>query len=204
MHSEPNVFIPAQALAAWFDQRNSSGTFIGNKLSMRRLNGTAIKPLGWPSWIDASVNENCDEKYTNQLDEMEVGYLRTISDTSIQDCCLSRVTGINAPGLGIPLSMLMIAKFVDYTCSMRVADLMTTRVLVLCNAETYEQIQTIVSTTLKRFAATDNRLVDVRLSFPSFDQAKQGRTAIVAASAWHAYYVDDLQRVEVSGGLTAQ
>jgi len=75
---------------------------------------------------------------------------------------------------------------------------------ILTDDAAYGQIQDIVIGTLSRFANTDGRIVGVALTFPSFSEAKVSRTALSAASAWSGIYLDDLDRVTVSGGLIAE
>jgi hypothetical protein len=207
VHSE-NQYIVADVLAAWFAGRNSSGTFIGNKLSWLRLAGTRIKPLGWPSWLDSSINENVSADIIQQLEDMNVGHLRTISDNTPQESVLTMAQGVGDIASGIPVSMQMIAKFVDYTCSMLTANMVTDRGTlanpIMTDEIAYATIQSIVSNTLMRFAGTGDRLTSVSLSFPDFAVAKKSRTAISAATAWRAIYVDDLRTVEVSGGISAE
>ena len=72
---------------------------------------------------------------------------------------------------------------------------------VLTNNEAYTRIQSIVGTNLARFSNI-NRLYNVKLTFPSFTEAKKGLTALEAASAWSALYVDDLDKVTVTGGIS--
>ena len=200
------VNIIVDVLAAWFAQRNSSGTFIGNKLSLLRLSGTRIKPLGWPSWVDSSVNENA-EPYHQQLRDMNVGFLATIADNTPQESYLTMARGIGDVDKGLPVSMMMIAKFCDYTCSMEAAKMITdTGTLtnpILTDEAAYARIQRIVAGTLNRFSGTSGRLYNVSLTFPDFSVAKVSRTALSAASAWSAKYKDDLDEVEVSGGIIA-
>jgi hypothetical protein len=74
---------------------------------------------------------------------------------------------------------------------------------VLTNEAAYKKIQNIVITQLNLFAGT-KRIVNIVSNFPSFDQAKVSRTALEAASSWSAVYVDDLDSVTVSGGITAE
>ncbi len=206
VHSEPE-FILSDVLAAWFARRNDSGQFIGNKLSLLRLSGTRIKPLGWPSWLDNSINENDYGGHT-QLNDMNVGYLMTISDNTPQECELSSARCIGVVGAGFPVTMQMIAKYVDYSCSMQLANMVTDKgtltAPVLTNEAAYKEIQAIVMNTLNSFATTRGRLYGITASFPPFSKAKQGRTKIVAAASWHAMYQDDLDEAEVSGGISAE
>lgn len=202
-HSE-KVNIYVQVLAAWFAKRNSSGQYIGNKMSLLRLDGTKIKPLGFPSWLDSSVNEN-DADHHEQLREMNVGFLMTISDNSVQNCVLSMLRGIGDVDAGKPCAMQMIAKFVDYTCSMQAANMISDKGTLtapkLTDEESYKDIQNIVKNNLSLFSGTNGRLYGVSLSFPSFDVAKKGRTMLSTPNSWSAIYKDDLDEVEVSGSI---
>ena len=201
-HAE-SVNIISEILAAWFASRNASGQYVGNKLSLLRLSGTRIKPLGYPSWLDSSINEN-DADGFDQLDAMHVGYLSTIADNTPQESALSMAHGVT----GIPVTMQMIAKFVDYQCSQAVSRLVTDKGTltnpVLTDEEAYAAIQSIVAGNLGLFANSNGRIMNIMLLFPNFSAAKVGRTAISAASAWKAWYKDDLDSVEVSGGIVAE
>lgn len=206
VHSEFQYII-ADILAAWFATRNASGSFIGNKLSLLRLSGTRIKPLGWPSWLDSSVNEN-DADGQQQLRDMNVGHLATIADNTPQESYLTMARGIGDIDKGIPVTMQMIAKFVDYTCSQEAAKMVTSTGSltdpILTDEDAYQEIQRLVGRTLGRFAGTNGRIFNIIMAFPEFAVAKKSRTALSAASAWRAWYKDDLDEVEVSGGITAE
>jgi hypothetical protein len=202
VHSEFVNLIPL-ILEGWFGTRNASGQYVGNKLSKLRLTGTRIKPCGWPSWLDSTVNEN-DPDGILQFKEMNVGCLRTISDASVQDCEVLLARGVT----GIPVTMQMIADFVDYECAQRCADMIDAKGTlanpVLTTSDTYSQIQEIVLSKLSLFSKTGGRLANVQSMFPNFDAARVSRTAISAASAWKAIYVDDLDSVQVTGGIFAE
>lgn len=206
VHSEPQYII-ADILAAWFGARNSSGTYIGNKLSLLRLSGTRIKPLGWPSWLDSSINEN-DADGHQQLRDMNVGHLATIADNTPQESYLTMARCVGDIDKGLPVSMLMISKFVDYTCAQEAAKMITnTGTLtdpVMADEAAYGDIQRLVRTQLGRFSGTNGRLTSVTLVFPDFAQARKSRTALSAASSWRATYKDDLDEIEVSGGIVAE
>jgi hypothetical protein len=201
IHSEAVNIFPL-ILAAWFAQRNSSGQFIGNKLSMLRLSGTRIKPYGYPSWIYSDVNEN-DDDGMDQLDDMNVGYLGTIADDTGYDCALSTARGIT----GKPISSLLISKFIDYKSAQQTAIMITDQATLtapkLTDGVSYAEIQAIVAANIGRFASTNGRLSDVVFTFPTFSVAKAGLTRIAAASSWSASYKDDLDEVTVTGSITA-
>jgi len=199
-HSEPVNIIPL-IFAAWFGLRNSSGQYVGNKLSMLRLRGTRIKPLGFPSWLNSEINEN-DAKGFDLLDAKNVGYLCTISDNTPQESCVSSARSIS----GMPVAALMISKFVDYTSSQQCARLLTDSETltnpVLTNEEAYTQIQDILFKNLLLFTGT-KRISNVQLKFPPFPMAKVSLRALVATGSWEASYTDDLDEVTVTGGITA-
>jgi len=205
-HAEPNdlngsaVNILSEILSVWFAKKNSSGLYVGNKVHNIRLTGSNIKPLGWPSPLNSAVNEN-DAGAVNILGEKNVAYLQTISDNSLEDCRLTSARTLD----GISLNAKMISKWVDYRSAMDCANMITDRGTltdpVLTNNEAYTRIQSIVGTNLARFSNL-NRLYNVKLTFPSFTEAKKGLTALEAASAWSALYVDDLDKVTVTGGIS--
>jgi hypothetical protein len=201
-HSEP-LFILTEALAAWFAKKNSSGQYVGNKLSRLRLTGAKIKPFGFPSLLDSAVNEN-DVSAHKMLDEMNVGYLKTISDSTAQQCCLSSALSLG----GMPITATMIGAFVNYENSKECAEMITDQGTltdpVATDEEAYASIQAMVRRRLGLFAQTNGRLSRVALDFPSFSAAKAGRTELEAASSWHADYRDDLTKARVSGAITAR
>jgi hypothetical protein len=201
VHSEDtNVF--SEIMASWFAARNPSGQYIGNKLSLLRLSGASIKPLGYPSWLNSEVNENFSAVF-DDLDAMNVGYLSTIADNTPQDSAVSSARGTT----GIPVNASMISKFVDYTSAQECAKLITDKGTltdpVLTDEAAYSQIQEIVKNNLMLFGDT-HRLRAITLQFPPFSVAKTGMTKLEAASAWAAKYVDDLDEVVVTGGITAE
>jgi len=200
IHAEPVNVIPL-IFAAWFAKRNSSGQYVGNKMSLLRLRGSRVKPLGFPSWVDSEVNEN-DAKGFDQLDAMNVGYLCTISDNTQQECCVSSARSIK----GMPVAALMISKWVDYTSSQQTAQFLTNSETltnpVLTDEEAYTKIQNIVFNNLLLFTGT-KRVSKIQLNFPPFPMAKVSLRALVATGSWEASYTDDLDEVTVTGGLTA-
>ena len=201
VHSEP-VNIIAQVFAAWFAARNSSGLYVGNKMSLLRLRGTKIKPLGFPSWLNSEVNEN-DAKRFDLLDGKNVGYLCTIADNTPQESCISSARSID----GLPIAAQMISKYVDYTSSQQCGKLLTqTSTLtnpILTNEQAYSQIQDIVFSNLLLFAST-KRIGNIKMNFPPFNVAKVGLRELVAIGSWSASYSDDLDSVTVTGGIIAE
>jgi hypothetical protein len=201
VHSEPVNIFPL-VFAAWFGERNGSGQYVGNKLSMLRLSGTRIKPYGYPSWISSDANEN-DADGFDQFDEMNVGYLSTIADNTGQDCALSSARGIT----GTPVAALMISKFIDYKSAQETAVMLSAQGTLtkpkLTDETSYTEIQRTVAANIGLFSMTNGRLYNVILSFPPFSTAKTGLTQIEAASSWSAVYKDDLDEVTVTGKITA-
>jgi hypothetical protein len=199
-HSEP-VNIIAEVMAAWFAERNGSGQYIGNKMSLLRLSGTRIKPYGFPSWIVGDINEN-DVAGFDFLDTKNVGYLSSIADNTPQESCISKAHSVT----GIPVAATMISRFVDYLSAQDCAKMITaTGTLVdpmLTDEDAYKKIQKTVYDNLLRFVMT-RRISQITLSFPEFSVAKTGMTKIEAASSWKARYTDDLDSVTVTGGITA-
>jgi hypothetical protein len=198
VHSEP-VQILVEVLAAWFAERNASGQFVGNKLSLLRLSGTRIKPFGYPSWLNSEVNENDSDAF-DEFDHMNVAYLATIADNTPQECYFSRARGIT----GLAINALMISKFVDYTssqdCAKMVTDKGTLTDPVLTDELAYSRIQEIFKANLSSFTGT-RRISNIQMKFPTFGMAKKGLTALEAASSWKANYKDDLDEVTVTGGI---
>jgi hypothetical protein len=201
VHSEPVNIIPL-IFAAWFATKNGSGTYVGNKLSLLRLRGTRVKPLGFSSWLNSEVNEN-DADGFDLLDAKNVGYLCTIADNTPQESCVSSARSVN----GVPVSAQMISKWVDYMsaqqCAKFITDDGTLTDPVLTDETAYKKIQNIVSENLLLFTRT-RRINNISLLFPAFGVAKTGRTKLEAASSWRARYTDDLDEVTVTGGITAE
>ena len=206
VHCEPNDLngvatnILSEVLAVWFATVNASGLYVGNKVHNIRLSSGNIKPLGWPSPLNTAVNEN-DAKAVDILTPKGVAYLQTISDNSLENCRLTYARTLD----GVSLNAKMIAKWVDYRSAMECANLITDKGTltdpVLTNNEAYIRIQSIVGNNLAKFSGT-KRLYNIKLTFPSFATAKVGLNALEAASAWSALYVDDLDKVTVTGGIS--
>ena len=205
-HCEPSdlngvgMNILSEVLAVWFMTPNASGLYVGNKVHNIRLSSTNIKPLGWPSPLNNAVNEN-DAGAVDILTPKGVAYLQTISDNSLENCRLTYARTIDK----VSLNAKMISKWIDYRSAMDCANLITDKGTlvnpVLTNNEAYSRIQAIVGGNLAKFSGT-KRLYNIKLTFPAFAVAKVGLTALEAASAWSALYVDDLDKVTVTGGIT--
>jgi hypothetical protein len=200
IHSEPVNIIPL-IFAGWFAEKNSSGQFVGNKLSRLRLKGVKIKPLGFPSWINSEINEN-DAKGIDLLQAKNIGFLRTISDNTPQESCIDSARSVD----GTPVAALMISKFVDYASAQACAKLLTETATVtrpiLTNKQAYKRVQEIVFSNLLLFVPT-GRVSNIQLKFPPFSVAKVGLRELVATGSWSASYTDDLDKVTVTGGITA-
>jgi hypothetical protein len=200
VHSEAVNIIPL-IFAAWFAARNGSGQFVGNKLSLLRLRGTRVKPLGFPSWLNSEVNEN-DADGFDLLDAKNVGYLCTIADNTPQESCVSSARSIN----GTPVAAQMISKWVDYMSAQQCAKFITEDGTltdpVLTDESAYKKIQDIVFSNLLLFVPT-RRINNIVMQFPVFKAAKTGLTKLEAASPWKAGYTDDLDEVTVTGGIAA-
>lgn len=193
-----NVF--SLLLNTWFASKNSSGNYVGNKLHLLRISGARC--FGPVSPINALYNAGDPDGYDN-FDEKNVGCLVPISASSTGDSALSMFRGVT----GVPINALMIAKFVDYKSSQNCADMITDKGTltnpVLTNEEAYQKIQNIVINNLVAFTGT-KRITGIVSQFPTFNEAKVGKTALAAASSWKATYVDDLDTVTISGGITAE
>lgn len=185
-------------LREWFAEMNSSGEYVGNKLSLLRIQSQNC--YGVPSIIDSNFNSNDD--FLDELDAKSVGYFASISSSANGDSYLSACRDVN----GFPMNAWMIAKFADYKSSQDCADLITDKGTltnpVLTNEEAYKRIQNIVIGNVTMFSGT-KRVTGVVAKFPAFDAAKVSANALEASSSWSAHYNDDLDSVTVSGGITA-
>lgn len=189
-----------QAFKEWFASKNSSGEYVGNKLHLIRL--TSQKCLGPVSSLNSLYNAGDSDGY-DLLDAKSVSYFQPISATNSGDSALSKSRGVT----GFPMNALMISKFADYTSGQNTADLITDKGTltspVLTNDEAYKKIQSIVIGNIAKFSGT-GRITSIVANFPSFADAKVGLTALEASSSWTAKYVDDLDEVTISGGITAE
>ena len=192
--------VAALALQEWFASKNSSGEYVGNKLSLLRITGQ--KCMGPVSTINSLYNAGDSDGY-DIFDEKNIGCLCPISASSDADSYLSMCRSVT----GFPINALMIAKAADYASSQACADMITDKGTltnpVLTNEEAYKRIQAITLGNVVKYAGT-KRITNVVSKFPAFTEAKVGLTSLEAASAWTANYVDDLDEVTVSGGITAE
>jgi len=192
--------LTAYVLAGWFASKNASYEYVGNKLSLLRL--SSLKCFGLPSPLNTALNGNDSDGF-DIFDEKNAGYLASISGSNTGDSYLSMCRGIT----GIPITALMISKYVDYKSAQDCADMITEKGTlvnpILTNDEAYQKIQNTVSGNLLLFVPT-KRITGIVMKFPPFAKAKVGLTALEASSAWGAMYVDDLDSISIGGGITAQ
>ena len=188
----------AVILNAWFAEKNSSGEYVGNKLSMLRI--SSQKCFGLPSIIDSNYNANDD--WLDEFDKMNIGYFASISASANGDSYLSACRDVN----GFPINAWFIAKFADYKsgqdCANFITDKGTLTDPVLTDELAYKKIQNIAIGNVAMFAGT-RRIRDIVPKFPAFEVARVSANALQASSAWSASYVDDLDTVTISGGITA-
>lgn len=187
-------------LASWFGQPNVTGLYIGNKLAKIRLTGSAVKPTGLPSPLNANVNLNLEKSISDILDEKLVGYFISIADNSLNNAELIS----DKTGSGMPITAYMISKYIDYKTSQDVAKFVTSLDTltnpVLANQEAYENIQGMLASNLQLFSGL-KRLENVQMKFPPFSEAKKGNS-FEGIAVWSAVYIDDLESVTVTGSIT--
>lgn len=199
-HIHNGSFMIPIILGKWFEQTNTSGEFVGNKLAKIRLSGTKVKPTGLPSPLDSDVNLNLASDLYENLDAKYVGYFISISSSSRNNAEFIRDRSIE----NFPITAYAISKWIDYTASQSLADYATaTGTLtdpVLANEATYTYIQQLVQGVINTFAST-GRIVDIVLSFPPYSEAKKGQS-FEGTAVWSARYIDDLESVELSGSIS--
>ena len=187
-------------LGKWFEDTNSTGQYIGNKLAKIRLSGTKVKPTCNPSPLNADVNLNLPSDISDILDDKVVGYFISIADNSLNNAELVR----ERSGSNFPITAYMISKWIDYQTSQDVAKYATASSTltspVLVNQKTYSEIQSLLVANIQKFTGI-SRITDIVLDFPPFSEAKQGQW-FKGTGAWSAVYVDDLEGVEISGSIS--
>lgn len=190
----------AITLAEWFASKNATGLYVGNKMHLIAITGQ--NGFGLPSALDASYNDNDGDRF-DIFDEKDIGYLSSVSARSNSTSALSVCRGVT----GFPINALMISKYADFQNSNDAAEFVTDDGTLtdpnLTDADAYKKIQNITLGNIGVFTKT-RRITSVVSKFPSFSQAKVGRTALKAATAWSAKYIDDLDSVDISGGVTAE
>lgn len=187
-------------LGSWFEEKNNSGEFVGNKLAKIRLTGSRVKPTGLPSPLNTDVNLNLDKAIYEKLDDKRVGYLLSISDSSQNDAELKsdRMTA------NMPVTAYLISKFIDYKTSQDLAEYATALSSrtnpVLANEKTYNYIQSLLLANIQKFSGT-GRITNVSTNFPAFAEAKKGNS-FEGTAVWSADYIDDLESVSISGSIS--
>jgi hypothetical protein len=163
------------------------------------LSGSKVKPTGLPSPLDSDVNLNLAPALYDNLDAKNVGYFISISSSSRNNAEFIRDRSIE----NFPITAYTISKWIDYTASQALANWVTANETltdpVLTNEATYEHIQQLVQGVVNSFAST-GRVVNVSLSFPPYSEAKKGNK-FEGTAVWSATYVDDLEAVDISGGI---
>lgn len=200
-HSEDLNMFPV-VFAKWFEARNETRTYIGNKTEKIRLSGSDIKPTGTPSLLNSEANTNLPSDLASILEDKNVGYFISIADGTLNDSILVRSHTIN----GTPATAIMIPKWVDYYTSQAVAKMIassgTLTKPVLKNESTYKRIQEMLLANLQKFAQI-GRLTDIKLNMPAYTELPESKTDIVVTQGWQATYVYDLEKVTVTGFVVA-
>lgn len=200
VHVHNGVFMLPIILGKWFEAKNSSGQFIGNKLAKIRLSKNGVKPTGLPSPLNSDVNLNLAKDIYTILDSKNVGYFISIANDSDSDVELVSDRSIS----GMPVTAYNISKWIDYTTAQDVAkyrdsaDTLTKP--VLCNQQTYTDIQGMLIGNIQKFSGT-GRVESVTVNFPPFSEAKVGNS-LQGTAVWNGKYIDDLESVDISGSIT--
>ena len=104
----------------------------------------------------------------------------------------------------MPVTAYAISKWIDYTTAQDVAkyrdsaDTLTKP--VLCNQQTYTDIQGMLIGNIQKFSGT-GRVESVTVNFPPFSEAKVGNS-LQGTAVWNGKYIDDLESVDISGSIT--
>ena len=187
-------------LGRWFEERNASGQFIGNKLCKIRLTGNKVKPTGNPSPLNSDVNLNLPKSIYDILDTKNVGYFISIANNSDSNAELLRDRSVN----NMPATAYAISKWIDYTTAQDMAKyataLNTLTNPVLVNQETYAKVQSFLVNNIAVFA-TLGRIGNIQIKFPPFAEAKKGNW-FEGTAVWSATYIDDLEGVNISGEIS--
>lgn len=187
-------------LGKWFEEKNVTGEFVGNKLAKIRLDNAKVKPTGLPSPLNGDVNLNLIKAISDVLDDKVVGYFISIADGTLNNAELIRDRTLT----NFPVTAYMMSKWIDYNTSQDMAkfvtDLETLTNPVLANPQAYTDMQSMLIGNIQKFASL-NRLENVIVNFPPYSEAKVGNT-FKGTAVWKATYIDDLEGVEVSGSIT--
>lgn len=200
LHVHNGSFMIPIIIGKWFEEKNVTGEFVGNKLARIRLSGNKVKPTGLPSPLNSDVNLNLDPELYEILDSKHVAYFISISDGTDNNAELVR----DRSGSNFPINAYMISKWIDYNASQDMANFVTARSTltkpVLTNQQAYSDMQSILVGKIQLFAGL-GRLSNVQLNFPPFAEAKKGNK-FEGTAVWKAVYTDDLESVDVSGSIT--
>lgn len=187
-------------LGKWFEEKNSAGEYVGNKLAKIRLSNTRVKPTGLPSPLNGDVNLNLIKAFSDNLDDKNTGYFISIADGSLNNAELIRDRSVT----NFPVTAYMMSKWIDYNTSQDMAKFVTSEESltkpVLANAQAYQDLQGMLIGNIQKFASL-GRLENVRINFPPYSEAKVGNS-FRGTAVWSAVYIDDLESVEVSGSIT--
>ena len=199
-HSEMVYLFPI-IFAEWFAARNAAKVYVGNKLEKQRLSGSNIKPTGYPSILDSSVNVNLPLAQATILEDKFVSFLMSVGDDASNDSVILRAKSVT----GYPVTATAIAKIIDYDTSQAIAKMMVAQDSVnkpvLKNDDTYKKIQNMLLSNIQRFAVV-GRLTEIDTGFPAYADLPVSKTDIVVSAAWKATYVYDLEKVQISGSVT--
>jgi len=200
LHLHNGAFMIPIVLGNWFEEKNVTGEFIGNKLAKIRLTNNKVKPTGLPSPLNGAVNLNLPESITTILDSKVIGYFISVADNSDNNAEFIR----ERSGSNFPITAYMMSKYVDYKTSQDMAkfatDVTTLTKPVLVNQKTYSQLQGFLIGNIQLFAGL-GRLENITVNFPPFAEAKQGQW-FKGTAVWSATYIDDLEGVDISGSIS--
>lgn len=199
-HVHNGSFMIPVILGKWFESKNDSGEFVGNKLAKIRLSGNKVKPTGLPSPLNSDVNLNLPREIYEILDTKFVGYFISISDSSLNNAEFIRDRSIS----DFPITAYAISKWIDYNTSQDMAEYATAVTTltkpVLTDEKTYAYIQSLLLSNIQKFSAT-GRITNISMQFPPFSEAKKGQR-FEGTAVWSAIYVDDLESVDISGAIS--
>ena len=194
-----NYLLPV-IFGRFFEERNVTGQFIGNKLAKIRLTGNKVKPTGNPSPLNSDVNQNLPLSIYTILDDKLVGYFESIANDSDSNAQLIRDRSIS----NMPATAYAISKWIDYTTSQDMAKyataIKTLTKPVLTNKQTYAELQSFLINNIAVFA-TLGRIEAIQVNFPPYAEAKKGNW-FEGTAVWSAIYIDDLEGVNISGTIS--